>query len=188
MTLDLLDRRLLFVTGKGGVGKSTVAAALALLGSQHGRRTLACEVDAKGNLADFYEMAAPLEYIDRKARRAESGVAAHIVGFAVNNAGELFFGQSVSYPPALDRSQLFRPKTVLASMAPAGGAIRYHDLGGEILGLAATPQAVVVILIPVGGGGPVVEMFVNPLRGTGDGANERGAHSMCRRARATPRD
>jgi anion-transporting ArsA/GET3 family ATPase len=59
VTLDLLDRRLLFVTGKGGVGKSTVAAALALLGSQHGRRTLACEVDAKGDLADFFETSRP---------------------------------------------------------------------------------------------------------------------------------
>jgi anion-transporting ArsA/GET3 family ATPase len=55
MSLDLLDRRLLFVTGKGGVGKTTIAAALGLLASQHGKRTLLCEVDAKGNLADFFE-------------------------------------------------------------------------------------------------------------------------------------
>ena len=58
MSQDLLDRRLLFVTGKGGVGKTTIAAALALLGSQHGKRTLVCEFDAKGNLADFYEAGA----------------------------------------------------------------------------------------------------------------------------------
>ena len=56
---DLLDRRLLFVTGKGGVGKSTTAAALALLSATRGRRTLACEVDAKGDLADFYETSRP---------------------------------------------------------------------------------------------------------------------------------
>jgi len=52
---SLLDRQLLFVTGKGGVGKSTVAAALALLAAEHGKKTLVCEFDAKGNLADFFE-------------------------------------------------------------------------------------------------------------------------------------
>jgi anion-transporting ArsA/GET3 family ATPase len=53
---DLLDRRLLFVTGKGGVGKTTVAAAMALLASTQGKRVLVGEVDAKGNLADFFEV------------------------------------------------------------------------------------------------------------------------------------
>ena len=56
---DLLDRRLLFVTGKGGVGKSTTAAALGLLSAQRGRRTLVVEVDAKGDLGDFFETPRP---------------------------------------------------------------------------------------------------------------------------------
>jgi anion-transporting ArsA/GET3 family ATPase len=54
---NLLERQLVFVTGKGGVGKTTIAASLALLASQHGKRTLVGEVDAKGNLADFFEVA-----------------------------------------------------------------------------------------------------------------------------------
>lgn len=53
--VELLDRKLLFVTGKGGVGKTTVAAALASLAADRGKRTLVCEIDAKGNLADFFE-------------------------------------------------------------------------------------------------------------------------------------
>lgn len=55
--MDLLDRRLLFVTGKGGVGKSTVSAALALLAADHGKRVLLVEVDAKGNLTSLFEHA-----------------------------------------------------------------------------------------------------------------------------------
>ncbi|HVV35628.1 MAG TPA: ArsA family ATPase [Acidimicrobiales bacterium] len=52
---DLLDRRLLIVTGKGGVGKTTTAAALAQLAADRGKRTLVCELDAKGNLSHFLE-------------------------------------------------------------------------------------------------------------------------------------
>jgi anion-transporting ArsA/GET3 family ATPase len=53
--IDLLDRRLIFVTGKGGVGKTSVAAALAVLASQHGKRTLICEAESKGDVAAALE-------------------------------------------------------------------------------------------------------------------------------------
>ena len=43
---ELLARRLVFVTGKGGVGKSSITAALARLSSRAGLKTLVCEVDA----------------------------------------------------------------------------------------------------------------------------------------------
>jgi hypothetical protein len=47
----LLDRRLVVVTGKGGVGKSTVSAALALLAARAGKRVLVCEVNAQERIA-----------------------------------------------------------------------------------------------------------------------------------------
>jgi anion-transporting ArsA/GET3 family ATPase len=40
----LFDKRLVVVTGKGGVGKTTVAAALGLAAARAGKRTIVCEV------------------------------------------------------------------------------------------------------------------------------------------------
>jgi anion-transporting ArsA/GET3 family ATPase len=62
--VTLLDRQLLFVTGKGGVGKTSVAAALGYLGARAGKRTLVCEMDAKGALAAALDVAA-LEFVPR---------------------------------------------------------------------------------------------------------------------------
>jgi anion-transporting ArsA/GET3 family ATPase len=39
-----MDKRLVFVTGKGGVGKTTVAAVLGLAAAKKGKRTIVCEV------------------------------------------------------------------------------------------------------------------------------------------------
>jgi hypothetical protein len=50
----LLDKRLLVVTGKGGVGKTTVAAALGLLAARQGRRTVVCEVAQQERLAGLF--------------------------------------------------------------------------------------------------------------------------------------
>jgi anion-transporting ArsA/GET3 family ATPase len=48
---ELFQRRLLFVAGKGGVGKTTMACVLALMASQLGKRTLLAEVDGAGRAA-----------------------------------------------------------------------------------------------------------------------------------------
>lgn len=49
--VDPLSKRLLFVTGKGGVGKSTVAAALGLLAARRGKRTIIAEVAGRSYFA-----------------------------------------------------------------------------------------------------------------------------------------
>ena len=48
---ELLDRRLLVVTGKGGVGKTLVAAGLGMAAARSGRRTLVVEVAARDDIA-----------------------------------------------------------------------------------------------------------------------------------------
>ena len=71
---SILDRRLVFVTGKGGVGKTSVAAALAELAARRGKRTLVCEMDAKGALADAFDTA-PLTFEPRGLGGGLSGMA-----------------------------------------------------------------------------------------------------------------
>jgi anion-transporting ArsA/GET3 family ATPase len=51
----LLDKRLLFVTGKGGVGKSTVAAALGVAATRRGKRTIICEVAQQERMSQLFE-------------------------------------------------------------------------------------------------------------------------------------
>jgi anion-transporting ArsA/GET3 family ATPase len=62
---ELLDRRLLFFTGKGGVGKSTMAAATALLAASIGKRVLLIEVDAKGDIPAQFEHA-PVGFVPKE--------------------------------------------------------------------------------------------------------------------------
>jgi anion-transporting ArsA/GET3 family ATPase len=55
MLLDeFLDPTILIVSGKGGVGKTTVSAALALVAARQGREVCVAEVDRKGSLAALF--------------------------------------------------------------------------------------------------------------------------------------
>jgi len=50
----MLERELLFVTGKGGVGKTTLAAALGLLAAERGLRTIVVELGDQGRLPALF--------------------------------------------------------------------------------------------------------------------------------------
>jgi anion-transporting ArsA/GET3 family ATPase len=51
---QLLDKRLLFVTGKGGVGKSTVATALGLLAARRGLRAIVAELASQERVQGLF--------------------------------------------------------------------------------------------------------------------------------------
>lgn len=68
-----LDRRLVVVTGKGGTGKSTVAAALALVAARQGKRVLVAEVNATERVAPLLG-APPAGPVIREARPGISTV------------------------------------------------------------------------------------------------------------------
>jgi anion-transporting ArsA/GET3 family ATPase len=52
--VTLLDRRLILVMGKGGVGRSTMAAAIAAACARRGRRTLLYQSNANDRFGDYF--------------------------------------------------------------------------------------------------------------------------------------
>lgn len=68
----LSKARLHFVTGKGGTGKSTVAAALSLTLAAGGRRVLLLEVEGRQGIAQLFDVP-PLPYEEVKIAIAEGG-------------------------------------------------------------------------------------------------------------------
>ena len=71
--LEVLDQaRLLVVTGKGGTGKTTVAAGLAVAAAGRGRRVLVAEVEGRQGLAGLFGR----EVLDHSEVRVADGVSA----------------------------------------------------------------------------------------------------------------
>jgi anion-transporting ArsA/GET3 family ATPase len=68
----LSKARLHFVTGKGGTGKSTIAAAMALTLAAGGRKVLLVEVEGRQGIAQLFDVP-PLPYQELKIATAERG-------------------------------------------------------------------------------------------------------------------
>jgi anion-transporting ArsA/GET3 family ATPase len=155
VAVDLLDRKILFVTGKGGVGKTTIAASLALLAAQQGKRTLVGEVDAKGNLADFFEIG-PTSFKERE-------VAPGLFAMSMDTEESLkeYLSLQLKVPLVARLGPLARTFDFVANAAPGVKEIltigkflwevreRSYDLvvvdavaTGHITGQLAAPQAI----------------------------------------------
>ncbi|AXB45726.1 ArsA-related P-loop ATPase [Amycolatopsis albispora] len=71
-TDELARARLHFVTGKGGTGKTTLAAALALALAHGGRRVLLVEVEGRQGVAQLFDTE-PLPYAEQRIASAPGG-------------------------------------------------------------------------------------------------------------------
>ena len=108
----MFDRRLLLVSGKGGVGKSAVAAALAILAVRHGKRVLAIAMTEPLGLAAHLGVET-LSY-------EPTAIRPLLYGATVDRANALdeYLKLQVHAPQMLPTGQLSRALNVLVDTAP----------------------------------------------------------------------
>ncbi len=87
---ELLAPRLLIVTGKGGVGKSTCAAALAVTGARSGKRTCLVEVEGRQAMARLFSTA-NWDFTEREFRPGLWGLSVDPEG-ALSEYLDMFYG------------------------------------------------------------------------------------------------
>ncbi len=137
------------------MGKTAIAAALAWLAADRGLRTLVCEVDAKGNLADFFETA-PTRFDERE-------IAPRLWAMSMDTEASLkqYLSLQLKVPLVARVGPLAKMFDFVASAAPGVREIvtvgklcwevkeRHYDLiivdasaSGHIVGQLAAPQAI----------------------------------------------
>jgi anion-transporting ArsA/GET3 family ATPase len=102
---SVLSRRMVFVTGKGGVGKTTVAAALALAGARRRRPVIVCELGTRAQLARTFGRTPP-----RPGTELELAPGLCSISIDPDAALEEWMARNIGRPGAalLARSNAFR--------------------------------------------------------------------------------
>ncbi|MGB5734307.1 MAG: ArsA-related P-loop ATPase, partial [Thiohalocapsa sp.] len=106
------DRRLIFVSGKGGVGKSAVTAALALRAARRGERVLAIGmVESLGLAAHF-----GVDTLEYEPHQVHTGIDA--VGISRTKALDEYLRLQLRLPRAAPNSQASKVFQVFVDVAP----------------------------------------------------------------------
>jgi anion-transporting ArsA/GET3 family ATPase len=155
---DLLERRLIFVTGKGGVGKSTVAIALGLVAARRGLRTIVAEVGGDDRVARSLQPAAAGDSTPAGGSTGELQLGPHLFTISIDPQRAMEEYLRVKAGPfgqALGHSRLFQ------ALAMATPGMRELLTIGKVWELAqlerrtrgAAPYDLVVVDAPATGHG-----------------------------------
>ena len=112
----LLDKRILFFGGKGGVGKTTCAAAVALAASREGQRVLLVSTDPAHSTSDIFE---------RRFTREEREILPNLHGLEIDADFEA--GRYIA--------EVKEQVTKMFSPAMVGAASRQIDLAAAMPGV-----------------------------------------------------
>ncbi len=110
--MSLLDRRVLLVTGKGGVGKTTVTAAIGLAAAASGRRTIAVEVGTQDQLGQLFN--------DGAASTEETPLYPNLTGLSIDpqHALEEYIVMTIRVRAIAERLAESRALGYVAAAAP----------------------------------------------------------------------
>jgi hypothetical protein len=71
----VLDRKLLVITGKGGVGKTTIAAAMGVLAARNGKRAIVVEVGQQSRLPMLFGVPTPKPGVETQLQERLSSIS-----------------------------------------------------------------------------------------------------------------
>lgn len=114
---QLLSKRLVLVTGKGGVGRSTLTAALAHVAQRAGRRVMVVETaDGSGDYSALAQLFGQAQLPERAAEVAPGIAASQLL---MSTGVELFLGSVLKIPVLAKKAAGFEPLRRFLGAAPS---------------------------------------------------------------------